>query len=279
LHLLLRSSSLLLILLLIYNSYGTSVEHIASQGACAKRIASLTSGENAPFLFVTAIQVPGTPLLYLVMYWAVDPVIISLGQTLKATVKTPTVAAVTPSKATSIDNSNNTYNSTSSTASSSSSSINITGVDVNDSGVKAFARLLHDYINLPIEDVPVSQMILNDDTNTLDLRGMTPVTTPTAATAAASGSISSISAANTPKSQQSSPTNSRKQTFYDNPYHNSRFKLIPKVVDGPFIVRKAVGSTPCLLGTKVLTRYYRGDNYMETNIEVMYITNRYMIYA
>jgi Protein ENHANCED DISEASE RESISTANCE 2, C-terminal len=203
------------------------------------------------------------------MYWAVDPVIISLGQTLKATVKTPTVAAVTPSKATSIDNSNNTYNSTSSTASSSSSSINITGVDVNDSGVKAFARLLHDYINLPIEDVPVSQMILNDDSNTVDLRGMTPVTTPTAATAAAP------SAASTPRSQQSSPTNSRKQTFYDNPYHNSRFKLIPKVVDGPFIVRKAVGSTPCLLGTKVLTRYYRGDNYMETNIEVMRITYRY----
>jgi hypothetical protein len=252
----------------INNSYGTSVEHISSQGACAKRIASLTAGDNSPFLFVTAIQVPGTPLLYLVMYWAVDPAIISLGQSLRATVKTPTSAAVTAvSKASAATD--NMYNSTSSTASSSSSSINITGVDVSDSGVKAFARLLYDYINLPIEDVPVSPHTVYNDDTTVDLRGMTPVTTPTAATSNNDG----ISAANTPKSQQASPTNSRKQTFYDNPYHNSRFKLIPKVVDGPFIVRKAVGSTPCLLGTKVLTRYYRGDNYMETNIEVCVTSN------
>lgn len=32
---------------------------------------------------------------------------------------------------------------------------------------------------------------------------------------------------------------------------NRRFKLIPRVIGGPWMVRKAVGSTPVLLGTKI----------------------------
>lgn len=32
---------------------------------------------------------------------------------------------------------------------------------------------------------------------------------------------------------------------------NRRFKLIPRVLGGPWMVRKAVGSTPVLLGTKI----------------------------
>ncbi|KAG5176118.1 hypothetical protein JKP88DRAFT_203174 [Tribonema minus] len=51
-------------------------------------------------------------------------------------------------------------------------------------------------------------------------------------------------------------------------FHNSRFKLIPQIVDGPWVVRRAVGAVPCLLGTKVTTRYFRGEHYVETNVEV-----------
>lgn len=35
---------------------------------------------------------------------------------------------------------------------------------------------------------------------------------------------------------------------------NQRFKLIPRIVGGPWMVRKAVGSTPVLLGTKIRHR-------------------------
>lgn len=45
-----------------------------------------------------------------------------------------------------------------------------------------------------------------------------------------------------------------------------RFKLIPSIVSGPFIVRKAVGNKPALLGRKVTQRYFRGPGYVETDI-------------
>lgn len=48
--------------------------------------------------------------------------------------------------------------------------------------------------------------------------------------------------------------------------HADRFKLIPSVVSGPFIVRKAVGNKPALLGRKVSQRYFRGPGYVETDV-------------
>lgn len=45
-----------------------------------------------------------------------------------------------------------------------------------------------------------------------------------------------------------------------------RFKLIPSIVSGPFIVRKAVGNKPALLGRKVSQRYFRGAGYVETDV-------------
>jgi len=49
---------------------------------------------------------------------------------------------------------------------------------------------------------------------------------------------------------------------------NDTFKLIPRVVEGSWIVQKAVGSQPCLLGRKLRQAYYRGDNYIETDIDI-----------
>ncbi|CBJ48721.1 conserved unknown protein [Ectocarpus siliculosus] len=51
-------------------------------------------------------------------------------------------------------------------------------------------------------------------------------------------------------------------------FRNQRFKLIPSVVSGPFIVRKAVGNKPALLGRKVSQRYFRGPGYVETDVDV-----------
>ena len=54
----------------------------------------------------------------------------------------------------------------------------------------------------------------------------------------------------------------------DDSYRNSRFKLIPRVVEGPYVVRMAVGEKPALLGNKLTQHYIRGDNYFEIDIDV-----------
>ncbi len=51
-------------------------------------------------------------------------------------------------------------------------------------------------------------------------------------------------------------------------FRNERFKLIPNIVEGPFLVRKAVGNTPALLGKKLTQRYFRGPHYVETDVDV-----------
>ena len=53
-------------------------------------------------------------------------------------------------------------------------------------------------------------------------------------------------------------------------YRNQHFKLIPRVCSGPWVVKKLVGSTPALIGTKVPVSY-RGSiakDYLETIIDV-----------
>ncbi|KAL0033215.1 hypothetical protein WJX79_009992 [Trebouxia sp. C0005] len=49
--------------------------------------------------------------------------------------------------------------------------------------------------------------------------------------------------------------------------HNT-FKLIPRVTKGSWVIRNAVGSTPVLLGKKLTTKYFRGPNYFEVDIDV-----------
>ena len=54
----------------------------------------------------------------------------------------------------------------------------------------------------------------------------------------------------------------------DDEFRNSRFKLIPKVVEGNYFIRMAVKDTPTLLGNKLKQHYYRGDNYFEVDVDV-----------
>lgn len=51
-------------------------------------------------------------------------------------------------------------------------------------------------------------------------------------------------------------------------FRNQRFKLIPSVTEGPWVVKAAVRSQPALLGRKVVQRYFRGDGYLEIDIHV-----------
>ena len=51
-------------------------------------------------------------------------------------------------------------------------------------------------------------------------------------------------------------------------FRHERFKLIPCIVEGSFIVRQAVGSTPAIIGTKLRQPYYRGPGYFEVDIDI-----------
>lgn len=54
----------------------------------------------------------------------------------------------------------------------------------------------------------------------------------------------------------------------DDQFRNSRFKLIPTVVEGSFIIKQSVGSKPTLLGNKLKCPYHKGENYFEVDIDI-----------
>jgi hypothetical protein len=49
---------------------------------------------------------------------------------------------------------------------------------------------------------------------------------------------------------------------------NKRFKLIPNIPQGSWIIRQSVGTTPVLLGQKLTTKYSRGPNYLEVDVDI-----------
>ena len=49
---------------------------------------------------------------------------------------------------------------------------------------------------------------------------------------------------------------------------NARFKLTPRIVDGPWVVKATVPTQPAILGRKVVIRYFRGNGYVEADIHV-----------
>jgi hypothetical protein len=51
-------------------------------------------------------------------------------------------------------------------------------------------------------------------------------------------------------------------------FRNDKFKIIPSIIDGYFLVKRAVGNKPALLCKKIDTSYYKGDNYFEVCIDV-----------
>ncbi|CAI5708957.1 unnamed protein product [Peronospora destructor] len=51
-------------------------------------------------------------------------------------------------------------------------------------------------------------------------------------------------------------------------FRNERFKLIPCIVEGSFIVRQAVGNTPALVGKKLRQPTFRGKQYFELDVDI-----------
>lgn len=50
-------------------------------------------------------------------------------------------------------------------------------------------------------------------------------------------------------------------------FRDKTFKLIPQIVEGNFMVRKAVGSTPAIMGTKLAQYYSRSDRFLEVILD------------
>lgn len=55
----------------------------------------------------------------------------------------------------------------------------------------------------------------------------------------------------------------------DDAFRNSRFKLINRIVRGPWIVRATVGNhAACLLGKALTCNYIKGSNYFEIDVDI-----------
>ncbi|KAK1292982.1 hypothetical protein QJS10_CPB17g00248 [Acorus calamus] len=51
-------------------------------------------------------------------------------------------------------------------------------------------------------------------------------------------------------------------------FRDSRFKLIPSIAEGYWMVKRAVGTKACLLGKAVTCRYLRQDNFLEIDVDI-----------
>eukprot|EP00526_Cylindrotheca_closterium_P030190 CAMPEP_0113630446 /NCGR_PEP_ID=MMETSP0017_2-20120614/15817_1 /TAXON_ID=2856 /ORGANISM="Cylindrotheca closterium" /LENGTH=366 /DNA_ID=CAMNT_0000540907 /DNA_START=197 /DNA_END=1297 /DNA_ORIENTATION=+ /assembly_acc=CAM_ASM_000147 len=51
-------------------------------------------------------------------------------------------------------------------------------------------------------------------------------------------------------------------------FRNETFKLIPRIVEGNYIVRSAVGSKPSIIGKKIKQYYILGERYMEVVVDI-----------
>ena len=53
----------------------------------------------------------------------------------------------------------------------------------------------------------------------------------------------------------------------DDTFRDDTFKLIPQIIEGNFMVRKAVGSTPAIMGNKIKQTYVQGEQFFELMID------------
>ena len=49
---------------------------------------------------------------------------------------------------------------------------------------------------------------------------------------------------------------------------NTKLKLIPHISRGSWVIKQSVGTTPVILGTKLTTKYFRGKNYFEADVDI-----------
>lgn len=71
--------------------------------------------------------------------------------------------------------------------------------------------------------------------------------------------------------EDGSPSSELCREFFnrdDDEYRNARLKVIPSVVNGPWLIHQGVGTTPTLLGHKINQSYHRGNQYFEVDCDI-----------
>ncbi|KAL9191069.1 hypothetical protein ACHAXT_000775 [Thalassiosira profunda] len=66
------------------------------------------------------------------------------------------------------------------------------------------------------------------------------------------------------------PSSKLCQEFFwgkDDTFRDNTFKLIPQIIEGNFMVRKAVGCTPAIMGNKIKQTYFQGERFFELMID------------
>ncbi|KAE9608286.1 putative protein ENHANCED DISEASE RESISTANCE 2 [Lupinus albus] len=53
-----------------------------------------------------------------------------------------------------------------------------------------------------------------------------------------------------------------------NAFRDSRFKLIPSIIEGYWMVKRAVGTKACMMGKAVTCNYFRQDNFLEIDVDI-----------
>eukprot|EP00249_Psilotum_nudum_P005386 c18824_g1_i1 orf=416-2629(+) len=54
----------------------------------------------------------------------------------------------------------------------------------------------------------------------------------------------------------------------DDSFRNSRLKLIPRIAEGYWVIKRAVGTKACLLGRALTCKYFQNDNVLEIDVDV-----------
>lgn len=49
---------------------------------------------------------------------------------------------------------------------------------------------------------------------------------------------------------------------------NERLKMIPRITDGPWVIRNSVPSKPVLMGKRLPVRYFIGDQHLELDLDI-----------
>jgi len=55
----------------------------------------------------------------------------------------------------------------------------------------------------------------------------------------------------------------------DKDFRDRRMKIIPRCVEGPWVVQTAVGQKPAIMGTKIRHNYYSFDHYFELEVDIL----------
>ncbi|CAN0343527.1 unnamed protein product [Ascophyllum nodosum] len=255
------------------------VFHLASKGRCRDRISAFVKGfedrgETAPFLFILNIIVPGTPVVGSVMYWALD--------------RKQEVAA--EANATEKTRANDVF-----------VKMLERYAEVPGSGYKQLERVKTSpqtpaSSTAPRRDAEPASAGGSDSNGISGNAGAeNSEKSPKPSGGGGGGDVVEEGSCDSAAGRETVPTGSSEATSATveglegaavaaegkrdgdcsvtgllplDDFRNQRFKLIPTVVEGPYIVRKAVGNKPALLGRKLNQRYFRGSGYVETDVDV-----------